>query len=147
MMQFLSICKPELLKFKKEANASGGAEVCGVMVGEFGDFSCKVEEIRMIRNAAAKVDRAFMMDPQEYLDAILDTDLYDTEHYKTEYLGIIHSHYFDRAYPSIADWNGAVNGLSRSSYLIYSVIHEELNAFYWTTKEFMELEYRVCENN
>jgi proteasome lid subunit RPN8/RPN11 len=146
-IQLLSISKSEYEKFRSAANASGGAEVCGVMVGSFGNFSSKIEEIRMIKNAAKNVDRAFMMDPQEYLDSIWDTDMMDPKSYKTQYIGIIHSHYFDRALPSIADWNGAENGLCRSVYLIYSVAYEELNAFYWNTKEFTRLEHMICETD
>jgi proteasome lid subunit RPN8/RPN11 len=143
-MQLLSISKSEIEKFKKEANASGGAEVCAVMVGRFGSFSGQVDEIRMVHNAAPDIEAGFIMDPQQYLDAILDTDLYEPGN-TIQYVGIIHSHYFDRAYPSIADWNGAVHGLVRAPYLIYSVVHEELNAFYWNTREFIKLEYLVCE--
>jgi proteasome lid subunit RPN8/RPN11 len=147
MIQMLSIPQTEYAKFVKVANASGGNEVCGVLVGQWGMLSSTAKEIRMIRNAAERVDRAFIMDPQEYLNAILDTDLYERIEYKTQYLGIIHSHYFDRAFPSIADWNGALGGVPHGPYLIYSVIHEELNAFYWNGKEFLRLEHIICETS
>ena len=138
-MQFLSVSTSIFNKFRIEANSSGGAEVCAVMVGKSGSFSGQVEEIRMIRNAAKEAERGFIMDPQEFHDDIIDTTLYDDVG-DTQYLGIIHSHYFDRAFPSIADWVGAVGGLYHGPYLIYSVIHEELHGFYWNGKEFVKME-------
>ena len=145
--QILSISKAEYEKFRKEANASGGSEICGLIVGTVGSLSSKVDEIRMIRNAAAeKADKGFVMDPQQYHDAILDLDLYDSSNTK-QYVGIIHSHYFDYPFPSITDWFGAERGLGRCVYLIYSVLHEELGCYFWNTKEFIRLEYLICETN
>jgi len=63
-MQFLSVSTSIFNKFRIEANSSGGAEVCAVMVGKSGSFSGQVEEIRMIRNAAKEAERGFIMDPQ-----------------------------------------------------------------------------------
>jgi proteasome lid subunit RPN8/RPN11 len=140
MIHSLAIPKEVQRKFREEASGSGGDEVCGVLVGESGNLSGSVSDIRMVKNLAPKKEAGFIMDPVDFLNAIEDTNLYsDRGVYK--YVGIIHSHYFDRPYPSIADWNGAANhGLYHGAYLIYSVLHEQLLAFYWNGNEFIKLE-------
>ena len=138
-IQILSIPETLRLKFQLEANGSGGDEVCAVLTGKAENFSGQVDEVRMIHNIAEKAERGFIMDPKQFLEAVMDTNLYEMP-YKTQYMGIVHSHYFDRAFPSIADWSGAISGLYHGPYLIYSVIHEEWNGFYWNGNEFLKME-------
>ena len=114
--------------------------MCAVLVGASGDLSGTVEEVRMIQNIAPNKLGGFVMEPGEFLHAIEDTDLY-TETPAKQYMGIIHSHYFDRPYPSIADWFGATNNhLYHGPYLIYSVFYEQLLGFYWNGSEFRKME-------
>jgi proteasome lid subunit RPN8/RPN11 len=138
-IQILSVPKDIRDKFRIEANGSGGDEVCAVMTGKVNNFSGQIEEVRLIRNIAKDMEAGFVMDPKQFLEAVMDTDLYDSV-FSTQYMGIIHSHYFDHAYPSIVDWEGAVGGLYHGPYLIYSVIHEEWNGFYWNGNEFLKME-------
>jgi proteasome lid subunit RPN8/RPN11 len=139
MIHLLGFPEELQLKFRKEANGSGGDEVCAVLVGTSENLSGTVDELRMIKNIAPDKAAGFIMDPVDFLNSVEDTRLFSEKGPK-DYIGIIHSHYYDRPYPSIADWNGAASGLYHGAYLIYSVLHEQLLGFYWNGNEFRKLE-------
>ena len=139
MVKILGLSKALITKFITEANNSGGEEACAVLVGSSGNFSAVVEDIRIIKNISDNKLVGFMMDPGEFLNSVMDTNLFSAD-WKTSYLGIIHSHYYDRPYPSITDWYGAVNGLYHGPYLIYSVKYDQTLGFYWNGNEFLKME-------
>jgi len=140
MIQILTFPNTLRDKFKRIAVDTGGDEVCAVLVGCSSNLTGTVEEVRLTKNIAPDKAAGFMMAPVEFLDAILDTDLFSAEH-TTQFIGIIHSHYFDRPYPSIADWYGAVDGrLYHGIYIIYSIHYEQFHCYYWNGNEFIKTE-------
>ena len=135
----LSISKEVLNPFEHLAGQATD-ELCGVLVGRQGHFRGVVDEIRLIKNIHATSRKAFLMDPQDFLTAIEDTSLYTAtpEH---QFLGIIHSHPVDYAFPSITDWAAAEgHGLYFGPYLIYSPAYETLNGFFWDGKQFLRID-------
>lgn len=135
----LSISKKVLNPFELLARQTND-ELCGVLVGWKGTFSGVVHEIRLIKNIHATPRKAFLMDPQDFLAAIEDTSLY-TATPEQQFLGIIHSHPIDYAFPSMADWAAAEgHGLYISPYLIYSPAYETLNGFFWDGKQFLRID-------
>jgi len=142
MIQKLAIPKELRQKFQNRAeyDRSFGEEVCGVMIGTSGNLSGYLQDIRMIKNVARDRYAGFIMDPEEFLKAVTDTTLY-AEEPAYNYLGIIHSHYSDKPYPSIVDWCSAVEkGMYHGPYVIYSVPEEKFNGFYWNGNEFLKME-------
>jgi len=140
MIQSLGFPKNLQQIFSKEAAGGGGDEVCAVLVGTSRNLSGIIEEVRMVKNIAPDKCAGFMMDPVDFLNAVEDTTLYERNASK-EYIGIIHSHFYDRPYPSIADWAGANDGrLYHGAYVIYGVHHEQFLSYFWNGLEFRRME-------
>jgi proteasome lid subunit RPN8/RPN11 len=135
----LGLPKTVSASFEQRAKQTND-ELCGILVGTFGNFSGVVTEIRVVKNIHATPRKAFLMDPQEFLNAIEDTSLY-TATPKQQFLGIIHSHPIDYAFPSITDWAAAEgHGLYFGPYLIYSPVYEKLNGFFWDGRQFLRID-------
>lgn len=115
-----------------------GREACGVLVGSIVNDTALVYQARPIKNISEN-DDSFVMDPTEYLAAIMDTDFYsDTPKYTL--LGIYHTHPDFPGYPSLIDWNAAESGnVIRGMYLIFTTHGNSLHSYYWDGDKFIVL--------
>ena len=129
---------------QKQAYDVKGREACGVLVGKIKNNTAYVEQVRPIKNISVQ-DDSFMMDPQEYLSAIIDTDYYsDTPKYTL--LGIYHTHPDFPGYPSSIDWKVAEKGqVIEGMYLIFTTEGNSIYSYYWDGKKFIVLK-RSNEN-
>ena len=80
-----------------------------------------------------------MFDPQDYYDAIKDTDWFrDDAPYSL--LGVWHSHPGYPGYPSNVDWGAAVRGqVVEGAYLIYTTRGHDIYCYYWDGTQFTVL--------
>lgn len=140
-MQFRKFNPISFLNFqliKSAAYSTPGREACGILVGHVLHDTAIIEQARPIKNIADN-DSSFIMDPQEYLAAIMDTDYYsDTPKYTL--LGIYHTHPNFPGYPSSIDWKAADKGnVIRGMYLIFTTEGDSLHAYYWDGEKFVVL--------
>lgn len=137
--QILSLNKEAILDFQNYAQTEN--EVCGLMVGRRDNYTATVTNIYKITNISQHPEDSFVMDPTEFLDAIMNTEMWDKDDPKLpDFVGIIHSHPKSHAFPSTADWYHAkTNDLLHGGYVIYSPLYDELNAFYWNGHEFKQV--------
>lgn len=132
----LSFTDVELIKAK--AYEVPGREACGILVGEIHNDVAYVEQVRPIKNISETND-SFMMDPQEYLAAIVDTNFY-TNQPVYQLLGIYHTHPNFPGYPSSIDWKAADKGqVVNGMYLIFTTEGDNLYSYYWDGKQFIVL--------
>ena len=104
MVQALTIPEEMRMEFQQKVAGSGADEICAIMVGTSGDSAGSVEEMRMVKNIAKNRIADFMVDPEDFLHSVEDTNLY-TDNARYVYLGIIHSHCPDKPHLSITDWS------------------------------------------
>lgn len=137
--QSMSITPGALANFKKHAEST--KEVCGVMIGARDNYTATVDEIHIIANISKYPEIEFLMSPSDFIEAIQKTSMWDKENPRLkDYVGIIHSHPRDHAFPSIRDWHSAKqHELVYGGYVIYSPRFGELNAFYWNGHEFRQV--------
>ncbi len=114
-------------------------EACGVLLGHIYKGVAVIAGVIPVRNISEHPEVSFMFDPQDYYNAIKDTDWFrDDAPYSL--LGVWHSHPNYPGYPSNVDWAAAVKGqVVEGAYLIYTTKGHDIYSYYWDGTQFTVL--------
>ncbi len=135
-----SITPAQYATIRDAAYQTPGHEACGVLVGRIEGDTAIIEHVRVIRNISNVPEFHFMMHPEDYLAAILDTTWYEAGA-AYELLGMWHTHPNFPGYPSSYDWNAALNGESiHGAYLLFTTKGNDIYQYYWDGKQFTVLQ-------
>lgn len=110
-------------------------EACGVLVGEVRVRARLVRRVFKTRNVLGS-SSAYQIDPEELLRVFLEA-----EAESMEVLGFYHSHPFSSARPSEVDRSSAY--YPGYSYLICSILLNELKSYVWRGDRFVPEALRV----
>jgi proteasome lid subunit RPN8/RPN11 len=111
-------------------------EICGLITGKNINNVAKADTIHHILNIFKETPRwGYNMEPNEMFKVLKTTTMFDLNN-TTDLCGIIHSHPLTSAVPSLTDILYAKKSGYKTFYLIFSVIDDNFNSYFWNGNNF-----------